>query len=111
MRILLDECIPKKLKGSLAPHDCSSVAEQQWHGKKNGELLTLAEKNGFQAFVTLDRGIEYQQNLKARGIAVVLLRSKSNRLADLRSLVSNIHKVLQFIKPGQVTKVGEEGQI
>lgn len=111
MRILLDEYIPRKLKESLTPHDCRTVAEQRWRGKKNGDLLTLAEQDGFQVFLTLYRGIEYQQNLNARSIAVLLLRSKSTRVRDLVSLVPTILEALLRLRPGQLTKVVQEGEL
>jgi hypothetical protein len=73
MRVLLDECVPRKFKDSLPGHDCCTVPEEGLAGKKNGELLALAESAGFQVFLTLDRGIEYQQNLHPRTIAVVII--------------------------------------
>jgi hypothetical protein len=82
MRVLLDECIPRKLKTQLVGHNCSTVPEAGFAGKKNGELLKSAEHSGFEAFVTLDRGIEYQQNLAAYKLVVLLLRAKSSRLDD-----------------------------
>ena len=106
MRLLLDECIPRKLKDNFPSYDCHSVPEEGWAGKKNGELLSLAEKAAFRVFLTLDRGIEYQQNLQSRSIAVVLIRTKSNRLADLLPHVPEILKVLPTIQPGQLVKVG-----
>src|SRR5579863_3323064 len=105
MRLLLDECIPRKLNNSFARHECRTVFEEGWAGKKNGELLQLAEKAGFQVFLTLDRGIEYQQNLRPQGIAVVLIRAKFSRLAELLPLVSEILKVLESVTPGQLYKV------
>ena len=63
MRVLLDECIPRKLKNEIPDHDCQTVPEAGWAGKKNGELLFLAEKSGFEVFPTLDQGMEYEQNL------------------------------------------------
>jgi predicted nuclease of predicted toxin-antitoxin system len=87
MKVLLDECIPRKFKRSLAGpgRDCQTVPEAGLAGKMNGELLDLAEGK-FDVFVTLDKGLEFQQNLGGRTIAVVLIRSK--------------------IKPGQLRKVG-----
>jgi hypothetical protein len=111
MRILLDECIPRKLKNSLATHECRGVPDEGWAGKKNGELLTLAERSGFQVFITIDRGIEYQQNLKPRSIAVLLIRTKSNRLVDLLPLVPEILKVLGSLQPGQLAKVGQRADL
>lgn len=76
-RILLDECIPRKFSRQFGEHECVTVSELGLAGKKNGELLYLAEADGFQVFITLDRGIAYQQNLAARAIAVVMIRAKS----------------------------------
>ncbi len=89
-KLLLDECIPRNFKSHLAGYDCLTVPEAGWAGKKNGELLSLAENAGFQVFVSLDQGIEFQQNLTGRNIAVILLRAKSNRLADLIPLAAKI---------------------
>jgi hypothetical protein len=105
MRILLDECIPRNLKKE-ASEDCRSVPEEGWAGKKNGEWLTVAERAGFPVLITIDRGIEYQQNLKPRSIAVVMIRTKSNRLVDLLPHVPEILKVLGSQQPGQLTKAG-----
>jgi hypothetical protein len=82
------------------------MPEEGWAGRKNGELLALAEKAGFQVFLTLDRGVEYQQNLKSLAIAVLLIRTKSSRLADLLVYVPEILKVLESLQPGQLAKVG-----
>ena|ERR1035438_4469293 len=83
MKVLLDECIPRKFKNSLAGHDCSTVPEVGLAGKKNGELLSLAEQNGFDVFLTLDKGLQYQQNLAHRNIAIIIIRAASNRISDL----------------------------
>lgn len=63
MRLILDECIPKKFKASFVGHECSTIPEEGLAGKQNGELLSFVEQAGFQVFVTLDKGIRYQQNL------------------------------------------------
>jgi predicted nuclease of predicted toxin-antitoxin system len=106
MRILLDECIPKKLKKDLASYQSSTVPEESWAGKKNGELLALAEDSGFDVFLTIDRGIAHQQNLVGRRISVVLIVSKSNRLADIQRHVPGILQILGSLQPGQYIKVG-----
>jgi hypothetical protein len=56
-RLLLDECIPRKLKNYLAGLACLTVPEAGWAGKKNGELLALAENAGFEVFVSSIRGL------------------------------------------------------
>ena len=74
-------------------------------GKKNGELLSLAEADGFEVFITLERGIAYPQNLSGRNIAVMLICAKSSRLADLISRVADILAAVAAIEPGQVVNV------
>src|ERR1017187_2166441 len=83
MKLLLDECVPRKLKNHLPGAECQTVPEAGLAGKKNGELLSRAEESGFQVFLTVDRGIEYEQNLQHRKIAVVVIQAKSSRLDDL----------------------------
>ena len=56
MKILLDECIPRKFKNSLADHECLTVPEAGLAGKKNGELLSIAEHQGYTIFLTMDKG-------------------------------------------------------
>ena len=104
-KLLLDECIPRKFKSYLSGYDCLTVPEAGWAGKKNGELLSLAENTGFQVFVSLDQGIEFQQNLTGRNIAVILLHAKSNRLADLIPLAEKILSSLSSIEPGQLVRI------
>ncbi len=106
MRILLDECLPRKLKGHFASHDCQTVPEALLAGKKNGELLAIAERQGFEIFLTMDRGLEYEQNLKGRRIAIITLRAKSNRLADVAPLVDECLRLIRSIRPGQIVPVG-----
>ena len=104
-KILLDECIPVKFSRCFGEHECVTVSELALAGKKNGELLSLAEADGFQVFITLDRGIAYQQNLSGREIAVILIRAKSNRLADLVPLAARILEMVNAIEPGQIVYV------
>jgi hypothetical protein len=81
------------------------MPEAGWAGRKNGELLSLAENADFQVFVSLDQGMEFQQNLTGRNIAVILLRAKSNRLADLIPLAGKILKSLSSIEPGLLIRI------
>lgn len=106
MRILLDECIPKKFKARFAGHDCSTVPEAGLAGKKNGELLFLAERRGFEVFLSLDKGILYQQNLSGRRIAILVLRASSNRLIDILPHTAACLSTLRLVRPGQVIIIG-----
>ncbi|MGA2430734.1 MAG: DUF5615 family PIN-like protein [Candidatus Acidiferrum sp.] len=107
MKILLDECVPRKLKRALAQHTCQTVPEAGFAGRRNGEFLALAEQAGFDVFLTLDKGIEYEQNLGQRKIAIVVFLSKSSRLADLLTLVPAFTVALSSVLPGQLLKLGK----
>jgi predicted nuclease of predicted toxin-antitoxin system len=107
MRILLDECIPRKFKNSLAGHDCSTVPEVGLAGKKNGELLSFAEQNGFEVFLTLDKGLRYQQNLAQRNIAIIIIRATSNRISDLLPHAEACLVQIRSIRSGEVALVGD----
>jgi hypothetical protein len=74
MKPLIDECLPRTLKRLLEDHECQTVQEMGWSGKKNGVLLSLAELE-FDVLVTVDQGIEYEQNLANRKMAVLVLKS------------------------------------
>ena len=72
MRVLLDECLPKRLKQSIAGHEVCTVTEMGWSGKKNGELLRLMTANNFQIFLTGDQNLRYEQNLVSADVAVIV---------------------------------------
>lgn len=76
-----------------------------WATKKNGELLTLAETE-FDVFITVDRNLSFQQNLPNFNIAVLILRSPSNRLADLRPLAPGILSMLPTLTKGKAESIG-----
>lgn len=108
MKILLDECIPRKLKAGFSDHDCMTVPEAGFAGQKNGVLLSLAEAAGFEVFLTMDKGVQFEQNLTGRSIAIVIVRARSNRLADLLPHVPACLSVVGTIQPGQIMRVGGE---
>ena len=76
-------------------------------GQKNGLLLSLAEGAGFDLFITIDKGLQYQQNLAGRGIAILLVRARSNRLEDLLPYVEACRSLINSIQPGELKRVGE----
>ena len=107
MKILIDECAPRKLKSVLAAAgcDCATAQEMGWSGKENGELLAEADAQ-FDVLVTLDQNIRYQQNLTGRKIAVLIVRARSNRLADMEPHFPACIAALRAIQPGMVIEVG-----
>ena len=98
MRLLLDESVPVKFRRSLPNHDVRTVVEMGWSGVKNGKLLALAA-NGFDAFVTVDKNLPYQQNLTTLPVAVIVLDAVSNELPALHPLLPALERALLSLKP------------
>jgi predicted nuclease of predicted toxin-antitoxin system len=109
MRVLIDECLPAGLKDAIAGlgHECETVRRAGYGSKKNGELLSLAEGK-WDVLLTSDRNIKHQQNMTGRGVAILILCAKSNRLPDLLPLMRACSKALASIEKGQVVEVGRD---
>jgi hypothetical protein len=105
MRILIDECVDRRVKASLPGHDVWTVPQMGWAGKTNGELLALMAGAGFEVLLTVDQNLRHQQNLAAAGVAVVVLVAPSNRLADLIPLMPAAHAALTTIRLGDVVEI------
>lgn len=101
MKILLDECLPRKLKGTLPDYEVRTVPEMGWAGTKNGELLRLMAGE-FDVFVTIDGNLPSQQNLVRLGVALVVLRAPDNTFATLQPLMSQVSTALATMNPGDV---------
>jgi hypothetical protein len=105
MRILLDECVPKPLKRKLKGHHALTVTELGWAGKTNGQLLSLMASHQFAAFLTSDRQLQYQQNLRKAGVTVIVVSAGKNRLSDLLPLVPKVLIALKNIKAGDLVSI------
>lgn len=105
MKVLLDENLPRKLAGHLVGHECRTVVACGWSGKKNGDLLALADPQ-FNVLLTLDKNLFYQQNLDTKRIALLIVRARSNRIQDLFPVVPECLATLVSIQPRQVVRIG-----
>ena len=105
MRILLDECVPRKLKLQLSGHSVSTVREMGWSSFKNGALLAMAATQ-FEVFLTVDQNLPHQQTLSNYTIAVLILCAPNNRLATLTALIPEAEAALATIQPGEFVLVG-----
>ena len=98
MKLLLDECIDRRLAKEIEGHEVVTVPQAGWAGIQNGELLRLAQAQ-FDVFVTVDRNLSFQQHLPQFTIAVIVLQAPTNRLKDLRPLIPQLqHMVLSHPK-------------
>ena len=99
MKLLLDENLPHELRPLISDHDVFTVAFMGYRGLANGELLKRAAADGFDAMLSLDSGLEQQRNLRTLPCAIVLIRARSNRIADLSPLVPKIIDALKTLPP------------
>lgn len=104
MRVLLDECVPRKLRSELPNHDVKTVAEMKWAGTKNGALLRRTASE-FDVLLTVDQGIPYQQNIEGLSLASVITKAPRNDINDLRPKMPEALRVLAAIQPGHVVQV------
>jgi hypothetical protein len=105
VHILLDESLPRPLGLALVGHDVSTVRDESWTSLTNGALLRRAAER-FDALLTADQNIEFQQNLAALPIAVVVLVADSNRLESLEPLVPEILEALKALAPRTLIRIG-----
>jgi hypothetical protein len=104
MRLLLDECTPRRLRRDFGKHTVSTIEEAGLKGFKNGQLLRAADGH-FDALITVDQNLPHQQNLALLNISILLLVAQSNRYEDLRPLMPKVRTALERIKPGEIVRV------
>jgi predicted nuclease of predicted toxin-antitoxin system len=105
MRVFLDECVDWRLARDLVGHQVMTARQMGWASIENGELLALAAQ-AFDVFVTVDRNLAFQQNPAVLPIAVIILRARTNRLAELKPLVPKLLGAIDSVKPATVVTVG-----
>lgn len=101
MKILLDECIPKRLKEFIKGRDAFTVSELGWSGVKNGELLALCAENKFDILITIDKNIIHQQNIKNYDLTVVVLNSRTSKVEELARFLPAFENQIADFKKGE----------
>jgi len=104
MRILLDECVNPRLKEAFPGHEVSTTHEMGWNNSPDGKLLHLAQER-FDVFVTIDRSLEYQQNLAKFDLAVVVVETVDNQMDSYRPLFARLQEAVNDAKPGATLHV------
>ena len=99
MRLLLDENLPKRLRLDFPEHEIFTVHDKQWDGIKNGPLLQLLVENSFDALLTYDKNLQYQQNFLKYTITVFVLTARINQYIELTKLTQ---KIKEYLNSGQM---------
>lgn len=102
MKILLDECVTKKLKRHLTEFEVKTVVEMDWSGLKNGKLLSSAVQEKFDILLTIDKNLEHQQNMSNYEIAVVVLDVEKSKVDFLVELLPKFKERVNNYKKGKV---------
>ena len=105
MKIIIDECLPKRVAGFFTEHETWTVPQIGLAGSIDAMLLNELEKRNIDVFVTIDGNIEYQQQFKNRIFGTVVIRSVSNRFSDLIHLKGELIRAADSVAPGSIIHV------
>ncbi|VGO22521.1 DUF5615 family PIN-like protein [Pontiella sulfatireligans] len=104
-KVLIDECLPRRLIRDLHHYHVSTVPQRGWAGKKDSELLELASAE-FDVFVTLDSNLAFQQNVSLLSLGIVVMHVKSSRYESLQPLIPSLVSTIENSVPGTVSDIG-----
>ena len=105
MKVLLDECVPKRLGALIVGHDVRTVPQMGWSGIRNGQLLALAHAAGIDVLLTVDSNIEHQQNVMTLPLSVIVLHASSNDIDDLAPLAPEVLGALAGLLPRTIIHI------
>lgn len=103
MKLLFDQGTPVPLRTHLPHHAVETAYERGWADLSNGDLLARAEAEGFDALVTTDQNLRYQQNLMGRRIGVAVLMTTS--WPRIRGEVARVVHALDDLRPGSYVEI------
>src|SRR5262245_25452758 len=104
MRLLVDECVDWRLVRDLRAHETRTVKQAGWEDLDDGELLKLAARE-FDVFITVDKDLPNEQNMRRLDIAAIILRARTTRLADLHELLPLLHDALATARKGELQEL------
>jgi predicted nuclease of predicted toxin-antitoxin system len=98
MKLLLDECVTKRLKSQLWDFEVYTVSELGWNGVKNGKLMTLCVENNFDILLTIDKNMIYQQNIEKYPIAIAVIDSFTSKFEELILFIPFLIKQMLYLE-------------
>jgi len=107
MKILLDECVTKKLKQYLLDIEVVTVIELGWGGIKNGKLMALCVENKFEILLTIDKNLAFQQNLDKYNLTIVVFNSVTSKIEELVQFVPSFLDQLSLFEKGKVYTINK----
>jgi predicted nuclease of predicted toxin-antitoxin system len=104
MRLLIDECVDPRVKVLFHDHEVYTVHEMGWSKLTDSELLPLASKS-FNVLLTIDKSLEFQQNIKKLSLGVIVVEVPKNQVHYYRAVQLDLLAAVKRIAPGQVIHV------
>ena len=111
MKILLDECLPVKLKNEFQDLDVHTVHDMNWIGEKDKTILSNANKNGFDIFITIDEGITKQINIDNYDLAIILIKVTKNTMDSLIPIVHHLKEKLQEVEKKKFYRISKKANL
>jgi predicted nuclease of predicted toxin-antitoxin system len=105
MRVLLDECVPRRIRLELPEHAVLTVGDMGWSGVKNGQLLAKAAVE-FDCLLTVDKNFRFQQSTTALAISVLVVHAANNKFETLKPLMGQVREALLVIQPRELRRIG-----
>ncbi len=102
MKILLDECVTKKVKELLLGHTVFTIGQMDWQGLKNGMLIKQAEQQNFDILLTIDKNISYQQNTSKYNISIVVLNCNNSTIESIKDYIPNFLEQANSFEKGKL---------
>jgi predicted nuclease of predicted toxin-antitoxin system len=104
MRILVDECVDPRVKRLFADHETATVHEKNWDALDDGALLAVAQDE-FDVLLTIDRGLEFQQNIARFHLGVVVVHVPKNQIAHYEAIQKELRLAVELVRQGEVRHV------
>lgn len=104
MRVLLDECVNPRVRQAFTHHEVLTVAEVQWRTLPDAQLTARAQGR-FDVLVTIDKGFEFETNLKNLTFGIVIIHVKRNRIEYYRPVFPALAEAVELVKAGEVIHV------
>ena len=105
MKIIIDECLPKRMAQFFKDDDVWTVPQIGLNGYKDSELLDALDIRKIDIFITIDGNIEYQQQFKNRTFGTIIIRSVSNRFSDLQHFQDELCQNIATLKAGNLVHI------
>ena len=111
MKILLDECVTKRLKQHLQEYEVFTVTQMQWNGLKNGKLLTECVNHRFEIVLTIDKNLMFQQNLDKYPVTIAVLNSLTSKIEELILFMNSYKAQIDSFEKHKAYLVNKEDEL